>query len=103
MAEANIHPNATGPWMVGGELSFQTVSLLERQSRDLFAKTDQTEIVVDLKGVERADSAGIALLLEWIRITRQFNKKIAFSHVPNQMQNIIELCDLKDQLPIITD
>ncbi len=56
------------PRTVGGELTFQTVPGLYRESAGWFA--GEGELVIDLAAVTRADSAGLALLVEWLKRAR---------------------------------
>ena len=49
---------------IGGDLTMQTVTALSAAGSDLVR---QGARVIDLSGVQKVDSAAIALLLEWLR------------------------------------
>jgi phospholipid transport system transporter-binding protein len=49
------------------------------------------EIVIDLGGVGNADSAGLALMLEWIKISRSRKTSIKFRNIPQQLLNLAKL------------
>jgi len=83
---------------ISGELSFSTVSQILKQSLDLFEPI--VDLDIDLAEVNRSDSAGLALLVHWIRLAKQENKKIAFHNVPAQMLAIADVSGLNELLPI---
>ena len=53
-----------------------------------------------LKGVTRADSAGLALLLEWLRRSERAGCSISFVNVPEQLMSIARICGLEGILPL---
>lgn len=88
-----------GRWKISGEMTFATVTGLLAQSRDLFAQAG-ARIEVGLEAVERVDSAGLALLIEWMREARTLDKAIYFSKLPEQMMAIAAASDLDSILPL---
>ena len=84
---------------VSGELNFQTVPSLVKQSVAMLAQGDAaTELVVDLQGVGRSDSSGVALMIEWMRHAEARNKGIRFQNIPSQMQSIARVCGVDEIL-----
>jgi phospholipid transport system transporter-binding protein len=83
---------------VSGELTFSTVNNILKQSRTLFELIASLEI--DLDDVTRSDSAGLALLVEWVRSANQANKKIVFHNIPTQMLAIATASGLDELLPL---
>lgn len=66
-----------------GELTFSTVVELLGTSREVLQRGK--EFVFSLEGVTHSDSAGLALLIEWLRIGRENSTQIKFINVPSQM------------------
>ncbi len=96
MTEPRLTEAGNGCWLLEGELNFSSVlGVLELSLTDL---TGSQEIQVDLKGVTRADSAGLALLLEWLRESERAGKAITFTNVPEQLLAISRLCGLDEIL-----
>ena len=92
MAEAGITINDDGSWLLSGELNFDTVpSLLARPAVALKAGSD---VRVDLSAVTRVDSAGLALMIEWLRVSERVGIAITFENVPEQLRSIAQICDL---------
>ena len=72
--------------LIKGELDFHSVPALARQAAALLARMQDAS--VDCAGVSRANSAGLALLLEMSRIMRARQRAIAFHNVPPQIQSV---------------
>jgi phospholipid transport system transporter-binding protein len=74
---------------VSGPLTFDTVPALLAGSGGWFAAAGG--VTVDLQQVTQADSAGLALLLEWLRRARRAGCALAFVNIPPQMQVLIRV------------
>ena len=97
MAEAVCSDQGSGRWLLSGELGFATVpGLLAGPGRNLGTSASE----VDLAGVTRADSAGLALLVTWTRASARAGHAIRFTHVPAQLLSIARLSGLEEILPL---
>jgi phospholipid transport system transporter-binding protein len=98
MAEARLTVNGAGRWLLEGELGFASVpAILAHPGADI---TATEEVEVDLKGVTRADSAGLALLVAWLRESESLGQKIAFLNVPPQLLSIARVSGLDEILSL---
>lgn len=77
-------------WQLKGELSFQTVTFLLSE----ITKSRYLPKTIDLKQVSRSDSAGLALLVEILRLAHQHQQTIHFSNPPLQLQRIAQAAGL---------
>lgn len=102
MSEIRPEEGARGGFRVSGELVFDTVPELLEQGRVLF-DDGVPGFDLDFSGVSRADSAGVALLIEWMRIAHRRHRNIVFRNVPEQMLAIARVSGVDDILPIATD
>jgi phospholipid transport system transporter-binding protein len=102
LAEKNRMALESGRLMVHGELAFDSVPGLLEQSRTLLCE-GHGPLAIDLAQVERADSAGLALMIEWMRMARRHERDIRFMHLPEQIRAIAEASDLERILPIADD
>lgn len=82
MTEPSVKTGDAGAWTVEGELTFATVPALERRTLEQFDAPPET---LDLAGVERMDSAGIALVVEWARRARGAGGSMRLVNVPAGM------------------
>lgn len=90
MSETRVAYEGAGRYSVSGPMTFDTVHTLIA-----LPPTDHSgPITVDLGGVPRADSAGLALMLEWLRQARQDNRTLTFTHVPARLQDLIAVSGL---------
>jgi phospholipid transport system transporter-binding protein len=83
-----------GSFEISGEMSFDTAEQILRTSQQAFRKYENVR--VDMSAVEKADSAGLALLLEWMSWTRQGIAKIDFVAIPESLLAIAHAAELKD-------
>ena len=79
-----------------GALTFDTVPGLYQESGAWFAGSG--DLIFDLGKVERTDSAGLALLIEWLRRATLANRKLQFANIPEQVQTLIRINGLQDTL-----
>ena len=84
--------------LLTGELSMNTVPELLKQG--FLQGESDAEIRVDLQGVERADSAGVALLIEWQRDASRQQRSISFQNIPSQMLAIARLSGVDELLAL---
>lgn len=88
-----------GQLQLSGDLTFATVTALLAESQALFA-TGGDALRIDLSAVGRADSAGLALLIEWLRVARRAGRTLEFHGVPDQMVAIAKASGLAEVLPL---
>jgi len=87
-----------GCFMLVGTLTFKTVPIIWRQGLDLFKQAPS--LMLDLSAVKRSDSAGVALLIDWMRFARSHNKPISYINMPQQMLAIVRASSLDTILPL---
>lgn len=98
MADAQLVENDDGSWLLQGELGFtQVPAVLQHAGVNMLGKK---QLTVDLKGVSRADSAGLAMLVEWLRESEAAGNTIKFVNVPAQLLSIARVCGLDDILSL---
>jgi phospholipid transport system transporter-binding protein len=85
-----------GRFAVSGALGFTTAMEALDTSKRLFE--DYSIIELDLAGLVRADSAGLALLLEWVNWARHTAREIRFLNIPAQITSIAEISEVEDML-----
>lgn len=95
--QAKIERVGQGRIVVRGELSFATADALYRQSLQLLTND---KMLIDLSAVSRADSAGVALLIEWMRMARSQKATIYYENVPAQILSMVQVAGLQNILPI---
>lgn len=99
MATATVERDGTTLRIVG-ELDFDSVADLWATTGSLFEIAVEPVVQIDLSGVQRSNSAGVALLVEWLRQAQSRQSKLVFSNMPAQMRAIVRVVDLETVLPV---
>ena len=95
---AQLEVSTNGQLKLSGTVNFKTVPGLVVDSQALFKNANGLE--VDLADVNRADSAGVALLVEWQRRAQEINEPIRFINIPSQMLAIARLSGVDEMLSL---
>ena len=90
--------SADDGWRVVGDMNFVSVPVLLSQGRNLLDFS--SELRIDLQEVDHADSAGLALMLEWLDFSRSGGGRISYRNVPESLTNIARVSNMPDLLPI---
>lgn len=81
-----------------GPLDFDSISHLLAAGEPLFRRPGPLRI--DLGGVTSANSAGLALLLEWMDLARSRGIDICYANLPESLLRIAVFSNLMALLPI---
>ena len=74
--------------------------IAELWPRGLEKFTQRPQVHLDLSGVTTCDSAGVAMLVDWLRITRSNGHDLRFHGAPQQMLAIARVAEL---MPMLDD
>ncbi|TAK53852.1 MAG: STAS domain-containing protein [Gammaproteobacteria bacterium] len=85
-----------GSYLLEGRLVFGTAARLLAEGEAAFA--GERGVVVDLSGVTRADSAGLALLLEWSLTARSAGREIRYRNLPAEITALATLAEVRTLL-----
>jgi phospholipid transport system transporter-binding protein len=96
-SEAGVVEEGKGRYVVGAPLRFDTVPAIWLATRDLFR--GRASVTVDFRRVGEVDSAGLALLVEWMRAARREGAEVHFENIPRQMQAMARVSGLEGLLP----
>jgi phospholipid transport system transporter-binding protein len=81
---------------LSGELRFDTVgSLLDAGNRVI---GEGRVAVIDLADVSASDSAGLALLIEWLSVARSAKRPLRYENMPSQLQQLARLSEVEELL-----
>jgi len=96
MSDYKLAALGDGRFELEGDVSFKTAENILRESEKLFAAHDDIE--VNLAAVRKTDSAGLALLLEWIRKTSGQGRQIRFAAIPEKIHAIAVTAEIEELL-----
>ena len=92
MADFSLSRTAPDRLAASGALVFETAARALREGTALIV--DQGEQVVDLGGIAEGDSAGLAVLVEWLATARARGVGLRYENLPEQLLAIAKISDL---------
>lgn len=95
---SRLVPVRDGCARIEGPLDFDSVSHLLAAGESLL--TGSGPLQIDLGGVTTVNSAGLALLLEWMDVARSRGIHICYTNVPVSLQRIAAFSNVAALLPI---
>lgn len=81
-------------WRIVGDMNFASVPVLLVQGRNLLDFGSILEI--DMTGVSHADSAGLALMLEWMDLFRSAGGAVHFRNIPTALLNVARVSNVSE-------
>ena len=96
MSRFELNDLGEGRFALTGEMTFETAERILMASEEPFEQ--HTRIEVDLSGVTKADSAGLALLLEWITWANHTVREIRFLSMPERVLAIARTTEVEQLL-----
>ncbi|MFK7994134.1 MAG: lipid asymmetry maintenance protein MlaB [Granulosicoccus sp.] len=78
--------------MIQGTLDFTTASdVLGRVTPHI---AGNASLDIDLSGVTHANSAGLALMIEWLAAARRADHVVTFHHIPDGLRQLAGVCQV---------
>ena len=84
--------------MVGAALNFATAQRAYETGIACFIRDGSASLAIDCAQVASADSAGLAVLIEWRRWCRQRGRHLKFVNLPAQINAIARLSEVTEVL-----
>lgn len=84
--------------ILAGVLNHETVLKVDKQGQQWLLESAPVDCKLDLSAITYSSSAGIALLLGWLRIAQQQQKNLCFLQAPASMIALAKVGGLEDLL-----
>jgi len=88
---------APGQFQLGGALTVATATALRARALPEFAAAGKV-LAVDLAGVTQVDSAGLALLIDWLAWAQAQHRSLRFGALPQPLRSLARLSEVEDLL-----
>jgi phospholipid transport system transporter-binding protein len=95
-APGRLTAAGSGRFELAGDVGFGDAARLLAEGDHAFRGLSAVE--VDLAQVTRADSAGLALLLEWVLAARQAGTAIRYRNVPASLVSLADIGEVAELL-----
>ncbi len=96
MSDYELVDKGGGSFALSGQMTFSTAGQILSDSEIPFE--EHTRIEIDLAGVTKTDSAGLALLLEWITWANHTVREISFIGTPERIDAIAKVTEVEQLL-----
>ena len=96
MADFELQDIGDGKFALSGEMTFDTAERILRASEAPFE--EHTQLEIDLSGVTGSDSAGLALLLEWVTWANHTVREVRFTGLPERVMAIAKTTEVEGLL-----
>lgn len=94
MSSAGFEQDGEGRFRVRGDLDFDSVPALFATSTAVLDARQPGDVLIDLAGVGQVDSAGLALVVEWLRWARDGKHRLRLAHVPEKLAALARISEL---------
>ena len=94
MNENGFTPRGNSAFEVSGRVTFQTVPQFLGHTNK-WLQSGAGRVTIDMQGVTLTDSAGLALMIEWLQLARAAKREIVFTNIPEQMRDLIRVNGLE--------
>ncbi len=96
MADYELQDHGEGRFALNGEMTFETAERILWESEEPFE--EHTQLEIDLSGVTASDSAGLALLLEWVTWANHTVREVRFTGLPERVMAIAKTTEVEGLL-----
>jgi phospholipid transport system transporter-binding protein len=94
MSKLSLIEQSSGQYIVSGNLTFASINEQTPTALKFLSGVDQ--VCIDLAKVEATDSAGLALMIEWIKLSRAKQIQLRFKNIPVQLLTLAKLSGLEN-------
>ena len=91
-------PSGPGAFAVRGAMTFATAARLHAVGLAALGASHEARLVLDCAGVGDADSAGLAVLVDWLAWARAAGKELQLKNVPSKLLDIARISELDELL-----
>ncbi|MGB6450693.1 MAG: STAS domain-containing protein [Steroidobacteraceae bacterium] len=97
-AAVSVVESAPDRYAVRGPLTFATARRALDAGLGALARARGASIAMDCGEVGASDSAGLAVLIEWLAWARRNGRELRFSNVPEAICAIARICEIEGLL-----
>lgn len=87
-----------GHFLADGSLLFANAAEAFGKGLTLLGAAKSQDLQLDCSGISSSDSAGLAVLVEWLAWARRSDRRMTLLRVPSQLQDIARISELEDLL-----
>jgi phospholipid transport system transporter-binding protein len=89
---------APGTLTAQGPLTFATARRAFEQGAAALADASGAKLEIDCRGITASDSAGLAVLLEWLSLSKRAGRSLRYAQLPQGLAALARISDVEDLL-----
>jgi phospholipid transport system transporter-binding protein len=93
-----LTPAAAGRCAAQGPLTFATARLARQQGLAVLRGASAEPLEIDCGAVSLADSAGLAVLLDWLSAAKAAGRKLRYTHLPEDVVALARISEVDELL-----
>ena len=93
-----LETTAEGRVAVEGPLTFATARSARDLARPILAAGGPAPLEIDCARITASDSAGLAVLLDWLRTARRAGRQLRYSHLPEGLVALARISEVEELL-----
>ena len=97
-AAFRLLPGASGGFAAHGPLNFASARRACELGLHTLAQAAGDKLEIDCRGITVSDSAGLAVLLEWLGMARRANRSLRYTQLPEGLAALARISDVQELL-----
>jgi phospholipid transport system transporter-binding protein len=89
---------ASGVLSAEGPLTFASARHASEQGAAVLAQAAAGRLEIDCRGITASDSAGLAVLLEWLSVAKRAGRSLRYAQLPQGLTALARISDLQELL-----
>jgi phospholipid transport system transporter-binding protein len=81
-----------------GPLTFASARRASELGAAALARAAAAKLEIDCRGITASDSAGLAVLLEWLSVARRAGRSLRYAQLPQGLAALARISDLEELL-----
>jgi phospholipid transport system transporter-binding protein len=94
----SLAAGGSGRLLAEGPLTFASARRARELGLDALDAATDGALVIDCQGVTASDSAGLAVLLEWLAAARSQSRSLRFAHLPQGLAALARISEVNELL-----
>jgi phospholipid transport system transporter-binding protein len=89
---------AEGSLSAQGRLTFASARRACDLGVQMLARASGASLEIDCRGISASDSAGLAVLLEWLGVAKRAGRSLRYTHLPEGLAAVAAISDVRELL-----
>ena len=97
-AKFEVVTTAPGRFAMRGVLTFANARRARNEGLTALHASTESDLEIDCSGITQSDSAGLAVMLDWMAIMKREGRPLCFSEVPCLLLAVARISGVEDML-----